>query len=558
MKKTQFIFGSAALALSLLHLSGCAQLMKGIGSAAGEAITQRTSSLKSVAVRAQYARNLYPKATGVAEVDSLEKEWETGKNVLGVTLFKQRGVGLYSIDGEATYTTAGGEIKPLKYMGLGSYWTLLEPGDLAPKTINLSTSTGEQVSIPMQPNAPIKIVSLNDKSENASMDLGQDVVLKLQMPPATDGSQLKVSLISYPMGIANFSDIGVFKAGNTLRIPAAAFRHPSVSGGAGVGSFGAGNNFLRVERFIDKGRQGIKGSAGAIANLSLSWDTVPVSVTGAAPLVDHIQVEAKGENQGYFLSKPNAFSAPPLNYGKRFAVSSLGIVGSLFDKETFSSTNRSGNYVTTTTTEITKQFPQLSDAHWDSLMSDLYKKVTQTFARRYQSQFLPLENVIRSRNYADLFSTEGSKSEHFIERQYKDTKDLLPQNIFNVIDGASSTFASDTPQVRLLNELKADGLLSMKLNLQVATDKEEQIVLLPVLKLHMAGASNGYMTATTYFSGAIYGQGQPFNGEQVKSNPALLTQIVNVDQLVKTLDQALTDLEAKEKEMGYQAIWANR
>jgi hypothetical protein len=556
---TVLIVGTATFSLS-----GCAEIMKGISGAASGLMTEKTANIALATVQASYITNLYGQDTREIGAEIFGPEWQAGKNAIGVLFLKKQGIGFYEIDGTLGYRNVGSNepLKPLKYIANGMHAAILDGSDVAPKEIVVKTSVGQEARFVVQPLQPVKVTAINGKSEGAMINTNQDLVLDLDIPKGKTG-QIRVSLISTVMTNRAFVDIGVFKPQKKLVIPAAAFRHLSVSSSAQ--SFVAldnGPNFLRVEHFEARGKDTLKTpTVAAFQNLGLAWDTVPVTLSGDAR--DQSFLTIKGEMPAsvpqklirYEMTKSNAFYSPPLVAAKKLGMASVTVEGTLFEQKRSESTSDYGSYRVTTITTITKEFPQLPDTHWDQMLQSLHNEAGALFTQQFKHGIVPTEKMVAAKTYQELEEPEATLTKSFIRRNHKGSKYLMARSLGGIIASTSSTLAEDRPPSRLMRETGTDGLLSLDLNLQIATDDEGRLILIPVLNFKIDGPPNGYVVGpTSYATGSIYGTGVPFSKAEL-SNPANLSRVVQQKELLAALKKGLTELEAKAEQAGYHAIW---
>lgn len=545
-------------------LSGCAEIMKAISGATSMALTQKTSSISLASVQASYVTNLYTKATHEVGADILGEMWKAGDNAIMVSFLKNKGIGFYEIEGELGWRNAGSKeaLKPLTYIMNGTYVATFPGSDKNPKEVVITTKSGQTDRFILKPTSTIGIKLINGKASAASIDLNKDLTLDLEMPTTPTG-QIRVSLLSTVMTNRTFVELGVFKAKSKLVIPAAAFKNPSVSASMeGVVGFDQGENYLRIEHFTSLGSETrSQQNTAAFLNLAQSWDTVPVTVTGDAKDISSLKAEGSfkvnDKEIRYNSFKSNAFYSPPLQVGTSFGLASLTLSGRLFEQKTTTSEKNSAfdNYRTITTTTITKAFPELPDSHWDLLLDTLAKDLESLLKRRNIGLKYP--NLIKQASaYQELEEPPLQNNQYAIQRSYQGSKYLTPQSLGAIVNSASSTFAYDRPSARLMRQTDTNGLIAMHLDLQVATDNNNKIVLIPALRYKIDGPSNGFVVNTTYAQGAVYGTGVPFSSEELQSNPGSLARVVQEKELVQGLEKALGSIEQEAKTAGYQAIWA--
>lgn len=530
-------------------LTSCNQL----GKVVAEGITETTNSLKGIACSVFYTSNLYPKSVKNSTVENMDKVWKEGANAITVTLAKKQGIGAYKLNGSVIVDN-----EPLPYIFGGAYSKVFED-NLTQKTIKLSTNSGDETSITINPPKPVNLVSVNGAKEEAEVDLNKDLYLEFDNFKNLDkNDRLKVSFLMDVLGIREFVDIGIFKPSKMLKIPAFAFKNLSVTASAsGVAELKAGKNFIKVERYnIKKDR--IAGLAASQA-VSMSWATMPVNLVGNS--MQNMGIEVKGEtgtNQENFLkysfNKPNAFYSKPFSKAKKFALYSLSVKGLLRDVQSFTSSSTAGGVTTTTTTTITRQFPQLPDLYWEQLIENSFKDITKIL-KDMNIDLIPVQRVTSSKEYGFLEEIDDVNTKYEIVKKYKNTKNLMPTSLFKIFETTSSTFASDRPESRLIDELGVDGLIGISIDLAVDR-KSDLIKLVPRLTIRVMGGANGYSVGpVVYTNGYVTGAGTSFS-ESEFSNINALNRITRKDDMMKLLSKGLKDLIKKEKDMGYDAIWS--
>jgi len=94
-----------------------------------------------------------------------------------INFLKREGIGMFQIDG---VVKINGEVIP-HFMN-GVYGKILDDAEDGPVTFEIETSTGQTGSFTVVPTAPIKIKSINGKSEGYEIDMTQDLVLNSITP----------------------------------------------------------------------------------------------------------------------------------------------------------------------------------------------------------------------------------------------------------------------------------------------------------------------------------------------------------------------------------------
>ena len=526
-------------------LTGCVQ----IGTMVAKMMTQSTADLSNVSMQVRYIRNLYPPETGTTEAGYLE-EWKAGRNILGINVFKRSGIGMYKLD---AVMLANGDTLP--YYTNGASGKFLDEGDLESQHIQIKTASGQEAEFTVAPIEPVEITSVNGGS--GIVDLTKDLVLEFDVPENVENRNMKVSLLMDVMGVRDWVDIVNFKEKSKVVIPASAFQHlPGLSPVMG-------SSYLRVERF--RVEPTIHKGIGAAQVLSLSWDAVPVEVTGKRDAVNGIAVDGEISSEkgtiSYDISKPNAFLGKPFSEGKKFALTSLTVRATKLKQsrtKTSSSTSYYGNYkvTTTTTTTQTRKFPTLPDEFWEDLVDDMYDEVLATLQNNWDIELIPVEEVLGAPSYQELESIDDGVTEVAVSKSYKNTKNLIPTTLGAIIGSVSSTFASDRVDARLIEELDVDGLIAVTIDLEMPW---ESFSLSPRLSFRVSGPPNGYLMGPTIFAqGVISGNGVELDSAKAETTDPMdiLDRVVRKDELISALDTGLKQLQAEERKYGYDKIWA--
>lgn len=564
---------AVAIVLAAATTTGCGPILRMIGDAAAFAITQKTNDLSPVAARIVYTTNLFPKTFDLLETDYGGDAWVEGNNTLGVVLLKRQGIGMYELDGGVGFVAGKGEPLVMPYMGKGAYSATLARNDAGAKTVVLRTTSGQTAKFQLAPAKPITIKAINGKAPaNAVIDLAKDLVLDLAHPPGAVGTPIKVSLIATAVGQRSMVDIGVFRSANRVVVPKAAFRNLHVTAShEGAVNLERGRNLLLVERFDHRV---VKSNAvGAVELIGRAWSWAPVHVVGdwRPNLYLHHDGEMPAEASAvaYRLNKPSAFYGPPLLPGKAIALGSLRARGTLFKQTSEESTRYSGDYKITTTTTTTLAFPNLPDGHWQRMLVALQRGLDASLKRSAGITLQPVSRLAASPTYkaleeqSDLTDSRQSmvKSTVYVERTLNGSRHVFPESFAGILNSVSSTFAADRPISRMLSESRLDGVLTGNLDVQIATQKgSDKLVLVPRFQFAIFGPPNGYVVGpTSYVDGTIEAtDGVPFNEEQLQADPRELERVVRLPDLLAAFEKSLKELRAKEQAEGYDAIWKLR
>ncbi len=541
-------------------LSGCGAVMKQVGNLAGSLLTGTTNDLNEAAVSVYFMRNVYPRAVGSVEVEYFEETWRDGANMVFVNLLNRDGVGMLKVDGQVIID--GEEVPHLKN---GFYGKWLDADDTSPKKVVIRTTSGQEVSFTVSPPPPIKIKSINGSRENAMVDISKPLDIEMESAGAGKDTEFSIALLSNVMGIKAFLEYGTFKYKNKLHLPAEMW-YNALTPIAPI----SGENWLRVERF-NVMPTNVKG-VGATQIIGQSIDCVPVTVTGEVEetwvgTMDNQGINVKEtieNNDGSMtveFNKPNAYLGRPLSSGHKFALASFTVRATKLSQQRTSTSSStfytSTTKITTTTTTTTKRtFPTLPDAYWEELVNKLYADFERVLMNNYNIELIPVEQVLRSPSYKELHPIEDKVTTVEVEKSYKGTKNLIPTTLSEIIDDASSTFAYDRKDSRLIRELGVDGLISVTVDLEMPW---ESFSLTPRMTIRISGPPNGYKAGPTiYLQGLVHGNGLPLEEAKMDADYVMdiLPNVIRQKDLMAALDRGFKVIREQEKSRAYDAIWS--
>lgn len=542
-----------------------------IGKLAGNLMTGKADNLAAVSIKNNFICGIYNPEIETSEIKFFKNGLREGDYLVSVTFMKQEGMGMLELEGEVTC-----EGEPMEYVGLGSY---VKQFDLPPANsveVKVKAANGDEATFNYPTIQSIEFVTVNGETTLPVLDMDEDIELEYYNPPGSEGTKVRLSLVTDVMGaraLNHFADFKVDKIGRVkVTIPKEALANPEIAGQLNAGNFNKGENYLILERerLINSGDYGPEQRPGNAASSDItikSFASFPVIVKGKQDggLLVSLRVAGQTEDKsiGYDFYKPNATTGIPLSKASKFGLVSFTMSASTYkrESETSTSTSTTGGtqYTTTTTTTTTYQFPQLPDAYWDGVMDNVYTQVSGFLASEYNIEFVGPEVVMSAPQYATLFSDSDANTEKGVQRSYKGTKRVSPQSMGEIFGSISSNQTTDNPTVNMMKEAgDLDGLLSMHLDLVVGANREGNIVLFPTLKVSAYGRNeNDNDKQGRYFDGAVVRTtGETFNESLLKSNPAELARVVSTPQLMEVFKIGIKTLRMKEVELGYDKIWS--
>lgn len=541
--------GGIVLGLAVAVTAGCADLLVNL-------LTQASGDLGEMAVSATLSTNLYPAALDLAETTSDKGPWPDGANMLQVRFLKRSaGVGMFKPDGEVGYLDKAGHLVPFPTVTGGVYVAMLPAADKAPKTIVATTSTGQRAAFRLTAVEPITIRAINGKTKDATWDPSRDLTLDLTVPKGA--TRMRLGAVVVQAGIRTMTTLGFFRPQAHMVIPKEVLKHiPNSASAVGFASIAKGPNWLLVERYEESLSN--PKPVGALQTISQAWDGRPLTITGDTPWALNgyraaAQLPTAGGPVQVAVDTPNAALARPLKPGLTFALAGMRLTGRLFKQTKSESSSTYGGVRYTTTTTTTWKFPELPDATWDALMTDVYGGLRGVFKAR-GVELLPPSRLAKSPSYQTMEIPPSAETGSLLERSYPGARSVFP-GLFATF---SSTFAADRPNARIARESGVDGLVTVDLDLQIAGKQGEpdKVVLVPNAYVMLNGATNGWQSTLDY--GAIrldYADGVPFNAQAVRSVAGLAAAVRKGD-LLQGVAHGLGLLKEKQESEGYGRIWA--
>lgn len=588
----------------LLSQVGCSSMMNYAVSKAGKAVIQAetTASLSDVQIGGGIGSNIAPAELGLVD-QSMFAGWITGGDLVALTFTskKKGGGSFYDIDG--TVTING---QPAKRLYPGIYGAFSAP-DPSPRKVEIVTSTGEKASFTIAPNNKhIKVLSINGRKDNISLDLTKDVVVELDVSQVPQNTMLKVSLAINQVGLKALTRACYIRSGAKITIPAAVFRNMDFTP-AGSAFYSYDKSFLSVavENNMEKATE-VSGAFTSVSYNSTYEDGKFVKVDKNPVL--NVGLTAKGEDKlkdgemSYDLFKPNAFRSRPSEHISKIGIISFGISGITAREYEFKLWQevKGEKPVLKTTTTTTVIFPQQSNEIWDSVAERMYPEILAIVQSEFNgAAVLPLEAVTQTAGYKsiEMLSTPDFNTQKGFSKAYRNVKVLN-----GTPSGGLNVGAKDIKE-RIMIESGADAIMTLKLELEVGVDgkntdeilkektkltKSDLGIIVPKLTFEIVGKPNVNADfdvfaprETKYVTGTITGKGIPAEeiGLEVsihneattffsaKTNektlhkvgvisPERLDKLIRKSDLIAEFAKALKEIRAKEKASGdYPIVW---
>ena len=547
-------------------------IREGVGNLVGNVLTGKTEVLDGIIAKVNYVNGVYSPEIKTTEMKYFPDYTKEGDHIVSVSFFKGDGIGLVEVKGDVT---VNGE--PTDYLGLGSFARHYTQKPEGPVTLNIKTVGGDEASFTLNPIPGIEILSVNGETALPILDLDENIELEYYNPEGSEGSTVRVSMLTKIMGVStlnHFADFKVKEAGVVkVTIPKEALANPEYAAGTAldIGNFNKGNNFLIVEREVktskeEYGSDQNPGKLQASELFTRNFASFPIIVKGKQDegLVANIRVQGRTEDKvyGYDFHKPNANSGIPFSRASKFGLVSLTIQAKTWRQET-ETTSHSwtvGNtrYTQTTTTTTTFEFPQLPEEQWQYVLDRIYQDLI-VFFKEMNIEFVPVEQVTGAADYNKLFDINNEVTQEEANISYKNTLRFTPQGIGEILRSVNSNFTSDNPTVNIMKQAgEIDGLVAVNIELGVTANKAGNIILIPTMNVMVHGRDELKDDKQgKYFEGMVRGTtGEPYNEALLRANYDELLRVCSIQPMMQVMKSALTTIKAKEEQLGFDKIWS--
>lgn len=545
-------------------------IMEKFGDVTANLMTSKSETLDGVVLKANYVSSLYSKEIETTEAKYFPEGAQAGDQMVSLTFFKNEGTGMFEILGDITCNN-----EPMEYVGMGSYMTHYFIPRMKPVVVKIKTTQGDEASFTLNSTPEVEIISVNGEKSLPILDLNEDIEIEYYNPPGSEGTWIKVSMLTKVMGVKafnHFADYKVTKSGITkVTIPKEALANPEIAGQLDAGNFDKGDNFLVLEResLLTKDDYDNSQNPGKLSASELytrSYASFPVILKGKQEdgLLTTIKVRGQNANKtlGYSFQKPNANYGIPFSKGSKFGLVSFTMDASTYKQETtkneHSWTVGSTKYTRTTIRTTTYDFPELPDSHWETAMEQSYQSVVNFFQNEYGIDFVPVENVTSTTQYQNLFNQPQVNNTKKVVRSYKNTKRSSPSKLAEILGSRSTNMTADNPTVNMMKDAgDIDGLVSMHLSLQIGSNEENNLVMFPQLTLSIQGRDEDRNNKQgEYINGLVTrNTGEAYNEALLKSDPNELARVCSMPVLLDVTKAAIVTMQKKEVELGYDKIW---
>lgn len=539
--------------------------MKIISKMAGALIKAKPKSdLNDVALAITYASGLIPESQ--LDFATTINDWETCGDGVSVYFLNKEGIGLTDTDGDVKLNGT-----KLEAAGMGTYFQGFSASKRGTQSVEVTSSSGDKVTVKLEPAAPLEIISVNGvkKGGDIIIDGTKDVVIELNGGDADPNSELFVEMVISAMSLKVQTHLFPSKATNRIVIPKESFKNfensplPIVE-----------KNTLSVTRV--KHEMIHNTDAGIIQKIVTFSDFTPFlvkgDILGGSLLINSLSKDKNTSAGGGFktvegeynvsITKGNAYTHPPIAMMKNIGISSFVVRGNLFQEKTTvtEKTDYNTNTITTTTTNIKKWFPKLTDETWQAFIDKVYDKFKKSL-NEVGVNVVDVQTIIKTKAYAEMKPITDTVTKTFIEKGAYGTKRLIRTGALDYIKDIKTTFPADFTNEKIIKQLNLDGLIAVTIDLDFDMKSEG---LNPVIKMAAFAPNVTYRMTGEYFQMDFNTKAKSLK-EAGKYNTLkggaedAIYNIIKGNDFIKAFKLAVEELKKGEKENpAYQTIWKDR
>lgn len=508
------------------------------------AMTKSRDDLATSAATIIYIDNLIPRKYFSSASKTDEWQWCGGGDALSVQLMNRAGAGLVKFNGEITYDGTA-----FDYGGAGNYFKSFPANHMARIDVGLG-NVAEKIEI--GPPKEITILSINGqkKGEAITIDTDKDIELELDFEEAgqADEGVFTLNLVARvpPTKTKIQYEIAVFKGQRKVIIPKEVFVNYSGSGGKLFK-----NNCLTVTRTFEEVKQ-IEG-IGAVRTLMVAQDWTPVTVKDNIDRVGlgytastTLKYENNANEITTNITKPNAFYGQPMTDGKKLAIASVVVKGSITTKSV-------------TKDWIIKHQLKLPKSALEQIAAEAYNEFKAQVKGNWDVEIMEIEEVMKSSVYQNLEDYVMPNSEDYITVPYKGCKNMIPTTLDELTKAMSVSFPADNPMVRLKRDLGVDAIAALVIDFHTITSgKDQEIRVVPSLSLKIIGDTRSPQFGPTIFvQGTLKGESVAYGEvtQKIEGGVNQLNILLKKDQMMPEIGKAIQQIKKEEAEKGYLKIW---
>lgn len=520
-----------------------------IAKAAGKSTNVETSAdLNTVTPLVIIESNLHSDKVGTISQTFFDG-WIPGGDMSFVMFTAKRGYGFVKVDGQVTV-----DGKPVEYLTAGMY-TQTTTANKNPRRVEIVTSSGQKSGFTIEPfqNTPYRIRSINGASDNISIDPTKDVVIEFDNLTVPAGGLLRVALAINQVSIKSLYDVAFIKAGNTITIPAAAFRNVNIKP-AGNAVYNYKKSFLAVYYEEIKPAANVTGDLGSIDYIQSYSDGKFVTITAEPSLNPGLTVKGTEGNFAYDAFKANAFLSRPFSHAKTAGLLSFSIRGTTYKEVTQTSSTTpvrmnpfggASAQTTVATITVSKELP------WEAVLEEMYPEFMSVIQSELGANVIPVEKVTAAPSYKiiEMSAYDDPSTQVEFARTFRSTKAI---SAFMPI---SEGFGNNSVFQKIMNETSSDALVTLTLDLQLSQEADgSRMLMIPKLAFEIAGKGNGRIANTKFIAGTIEASTPSSFSKDVTA--AELSALIRKTELIAAFRKALQQMKEQEKaNSDYQTVW---
>ena len=189
------------------------------------------------------------------------------------------------------------------------------------------------------------------------------------------------------------------------------------------------------------------------------------------------------------------------------------------------------------------------------MLGILQKQLKSRIEQELKINVKKAEEITTAPSYAG-YPTAEKNTTSLVDLTYKNTVRTEPEGLREIFGAISMNTSSDQPKINVMKETKTQGLISINLNFQVAS-QGKHVVLIPQLTAVIDGRNfKGANEAVKYGTFTVNAlDGVPFNASMVSLSNEALFNCLRGPELMNGLLYVINRVKNKETELGYDKIW---
>lgn len=324
------------------------------------------------------------------------------------------------------------DYKDYKPVAFGQYFQAFPYQDTSDKVVEIKDNEGKTFNFKLKAMKSFQIKSVNGVPRwDASLtyDGTEDMVIELE-GTIDPGIKIGVELHNKVSGVRFNSPVFYSNDKNRITIPKEAFRNSLKY---------IKDNMLIVSKYKETLLDDQAVGNGALRIIDTYHDFTPITIEGE--LTKSLFIKAfKEENRkdesrdlsevtkyDFQFKKGDPLYYPPSKEIKKIAIPSFVVRGNLMDQHIDVTVTSDANTITTTTSTLTKWFPQKFEKEtWQKFADRLYNDFETALKKKYNVPVVDVKQIIAAKSYQKIIPILDTITKSFVEVGAYGTQRVIP------------------------------------------------------------------------------------------------------------------------------------